>query len=249
MTQQKRTFFVDDILHKVTPSEETPPSPPSSANEKSQLKRQLSLDHQNEETSTKKCRAREDYSPVVDVTGDNDSYTSENSQNIDNHSDEELCASSSSLPSIVLRQNKKQRKPRTAFTDQQLNSLEKNFERQKYLSVQERLELANRLHLSDTQVKTWYQNRRTKWKRQACLGLELFTGNMLQQWMQRQPQLLAAASSSSVYRSSSSSTSSDQPIIIGSFGSALLNEAKAVMATKSLAHRFQSVPFTLQRHE
>lgn len=59
-----------------------------------------------------------------------------------------------------MRQNKKQRKPRTAFTDTQLNTLEKSFERQKYLSVQERLELANRLRLSDTQVKTWYQNRR-----------------------------------------------------------------------------------------
>jgi len=61
---------------------------------------------------------------------------------------------------IHIRQHKKQRKPRTAFTDTQLNTLEKSFERQKYLSVQERLELANRLRLSDTQVKTWYQNRR-----------------------------------------------------------------------------------------
>ena len=59
-----------------------------------------------------------------------------------------------------LRGSKKPRKARTAFTDQQLNCLEKSFERQKYLSVQDRLELAGRLNLSDTQVKTWYQNRR-----------------------------------------------------------------------------------------
>jgi hypothetical protein len=59
-----------------------------------------------------------------------------------------------------LKTNKKPRKARTAFTDQQLNCLEKNFERQKYLSVQDRMELAARLNLSDTQVKTWYQNRR-----------------------------------------------------------------------------------------
>ena len=56
--------------------------------------------------------------------------------------------------------NKKPRKARTAFTDHQLNSLEKSFERQKYLSVQDRMELAAKLNLSDTQVKTWYQNRR-----------------------------------------------------------------------------------------
>ena len=55
---------------------------------------------------------------------------------------------------------KKPRKARTAFTDHQLNSLEKTFERQKYLSVQDRMELASKLNLTDTQVKTWYQNRR-----------------------------------------------------------------------------------------
>ncbi|XP_019880568.1 homeobox protein B-H1-like [Aethina tumida] len=69
--------------------------------------------------------------------------------------------------------NKKQRKARTAFTDLQLQTLEKSFERQKYLSVQDRMELAAKLSLTDTQVKTWYQNRRTKWKRQTAVGLEL----------------------------------------------------------------------------
>lgn len=56
---------------------------------------------------------------------------------------------------------KKTRKARTAFTDHQLNTLEQSFERQKYLSVQDRMELAAKLNLSDTQVKTWYQNRRS----------------------------------------------------------------------------------------
>jgi len=56
--------------------------------------------------------------------------------------------------------SRKQRKARTAFTDHQLQTLEKSFERQKYLSVQDRLELAAKLSLTDTQVKTWYQNRR-----------------------------------------------------------------------------------------
>ncbi|XP_051955334.1 barH-like 1 homeobox protein [Xyrauchen texanus] len=68
---------------------------------------------------------------------------------------------------------KKPRKARTAFTDHQLAQLERSFERQKYLSVQDRMELAASLNLTDTQVKTWYQNRRTKWKRQTAVGLEL----------------------------------------------------------------------------
>ncbi|KAH8874525.1 Homeobox protein ceh-31 [Schistosoma japonicum] len=72
-----------------------------------------------------------------------------------------------------LNKSKKPRKSRTAFTDLQLNELEKMFDRQKYLSVQDRIELAERLHLTDTQVKTWYQNRRTKWKRQTAVGFEL----------------------------------------------------------------------------
>lgn len=65
--------------------------------------------------------------------------------------------------------NKKPRKARTAFSDLQLKALELQFDRQKYLTVQDRTDLAQRLGLSDTQVKTWYQNRRTKWKRQQIL--------------------------------------------------------------------------------
>ncbi|KAJ8680746.1 hypothetical protein QAD02_016533, partial [Eretmocerus hayati] len=61
--------------------------------------------------------------------------------------------------SLSSSQSKKQRKARTAFTDHQLQTLEKSFERQKYLSVQDRMELAAKLQLTDTQVKTWYQNR------------------------------------------------------------------------------------------
>lgn len=70
-------------------------------------------------------------------------------------------------------QKRKQRKARTAFTDHQLKELEASFEAKKYLTVQDRVELAGKLKLSDTQVKTWYQNRRTKHKRQTAVGLEL----------------------------------------------------------------------------
>ncbi|XP_029656766.1 barH-like 1 homeobox protein [Octopus sinensis] len=84
--------------------------------------------------------------------------------------EDETISSSQDIPSM---KSKKPRKARTAFTDHQLHCLEKSFERQKYLSVQDRMELAAKLNLTDTQVKTWYQNRRTKWKRQTAVGLEL----------------------------------------------------------------------------
>ncbi|XP_037068742.1 NK1 transcription factor-related protein 1-like, partial [Pollicipes pollicipes] len=60
----------------------------------------------------------------------------------------------------------KPRRARTAFTYEQLVSLENKFKQTRYLSVCERLNLALSLNLTETQVKIWFQNRRTKWKKQ-----------------------------------------------------------------------------------
>ncbi|XP_076364351.1 NK1 transcription factor-related protein 1-like [Tachypleus tridentatus] len=60
----------------------------------------------------------------------------------------------------------KPRRARTAFTYEQLVALENKFKTTRYLSVCERLNLALSLRLTETQVKIWFQNRRTKWKKQ-----------------------------------------------------------------------------------
>ncbi|XP_062927205.1 T-cell leukemia homeobox protein 1 isoform X1 [Mobula hypostoma] len=59
----------------------------------------------------------------------------------------------------------KKKKPRTSFTRLQICELEKRFHRQKYLASAERAALAKALKMTDAQVKTWFQNRRTKWRR------------------------------------------------------------------------------------
>ncbi|XP_020620059.1 barH-like 2 homeobox protein [Orbicella faveolata] len=64
------------------------------------------------------------------------------------------------------------RRRRTAFTSSQLKSLEEKFHDKKYLTITERNSLAKGLNLTDTQVKTWFQNRRTKWKKQMAPDFE-----------------------------------------------------------------------------
>ena len=61
---------------------------------------------------------------------------------------------------LLSNRGRKPRRRRTAFTHAQLAYLERKFMCQKYLSVADRSDVADALNLSETQVKTWYQNRR-----------------------------------------------------------------------------------------
>ncbi|XP_050536453.1 homeobox protein MOX-2-like [Daktulosphaira vitifoliae] len=59
----------------------------------------------------------------------------------------------------------KRKKPRTSFTRSQISQLEEKFNKHRYLSSVDRAALAKSLKMTDAQVKTWFQNRRTKWRR------------------------------------------------------------------------------------
>ncbi|XP_026211878.1 ventral homeobox [Anabas testudineus] len=60
-----------------------------------------------------------------------------------------------------------QRRVRTKFTPEQINKLEKIFSKHKYLDAGERVKTAQKLNLTETQVRTWFQNRRMKLKREV----------------------------------------------------------------------------------
>lgn len=78
-----------------------------------------------------------------------------------NHHQEIVVSTSSDLSNCTtITKGRKPRRRRTAFTHTQLAYLERKFRCQKYLSVADRSDVADALNLSETQVKTWYQNRR-----------------------------------------------------------------------------------------
>ncbi|XP_060525007.1 hematopoietically-expressed homeobox protein hhex-like [Cylas formicarius] len=57
------------------------------------------------------------------------------------------------------------RRNQVRFSNSQTKALENKFSSQKYLSPDDRKVLAHALKLTDRQVKTWFQNRRAKWRR------------------------------------------------------------------------------------
>ncbi|XP_074532493.1 homeobox protein vent1-like [Halichoeres trimaculatus] len=96
-------------------------------------------------------------SPISETSGYSSGYESEPASS-ESLSAEEPTEAESCGP---------QRRVRSKFSPEQVRQLEKIFTKHKYLETSERVKTAQKLNLTETQVRTWFQNRRMKLKREV----------------------------------------------------------------------------------
>ncbi|OWF43850.1 homeobox protein Hmx-like [Mizuhopecten yessoensis] len=171
-----KSFFIDDILTKDTESDVRRKSTESNYSPYKSFgsyEQQSPCGNSYENPQTCVCRSCQDmreheHVPSSYVTGESTSRLS-----VTDSTHAEVCCAKSqneldspNCSSNTNNNTKLKKKTRTVFSRAQIFYLEAAFDAKRYLSSAERAELALTLHLSETQVKVWFQNRRNKWKSQ-----------------------------------------------------------------------------------
>ncbi|XP_061696476.1 homeobox protein engrailed-2b-like [Syngnathoides biaculeatus] len=81
------------------------------------------------------------------------------------YSDRPSAGPRSRKPKRARTPTKEDKRPRTAFTVEQLYRLKTEFQTNRYLTEQRRQDLARELGLNESQIKIWFQNKRAKIKK------------------------------------------------------------------------------------
>ncbi|KAL6110578.1 hmx1 [Pungitius sinensis] len=110
--------------------------------------------------------------PMTEGSDETDRKTADSSLTDDNDDVHSSFDARSELDASSDPSSTRKKKTRTVFSRSQVFQLESTFDVKRYLSSSERAGLAVSLHLTETQVKIWFQNRRNKWKRQLAADLE-----------------------------------------------------------------------------